>query len=429
MAVRANTASDRLYVNSSMSNPSGGITFATWFYLSADVNNYATLFRAQNSSGNTLFTLAMDTDGVTPAIFTPDPGGNIISGIQVPIGEWWYLAFTYQGSTLRLMLAEPDGTPHSFEDATVSVTGSAAQFCLFGRSDTDASEALNGRQQYARLWTDVLTDSELLIERAAADAVQTSNLYAHWELPNHTDLTDKSGNDRHLTAVAALGPDNTEDGPDLPVEAPLTFALTLPSLTADFQLGAEDPISFGLMLPALDAQFNLRPANPITANLMLPALQMKFADRPALRFILPRVISGAEQRAAFDAEMDFQRFNTWAFIEADPIDVALTPVNETITAGGGRRFDDSAERPVQRFRLIPMSHTERPIRSAITLGTSTGTARQHDFTLLGTWDAVIHKNDWWMDAEGNRYNVDALVPFNGYQQKALIMMHRNPDGS
>lgn len=125
------------------------------------------------------------------------------------------------------------------------------------------------------------------------------------------------------------------------------------------------------------------------------------------------------------SEIDFQRQVTSDFITADYVEIALIPREDVVLPSGGTASNDLTPRPVQRFRLIPMSHTEHPVVSLLATGGQSGVTRRHDFTLLGAWDTVIQKNDWWQDTEGRRWIVDALVPYNGYQQKALVIAFRS----
>lgn len=128
------------------------------------------------------------------------------------------------------------------------------------------------------------------------------------------------------------------------------------------------------------------------------------------------------------SELDFNRQVTLDFINADPVEIALIPRAETALPSGGTSHTDLAPRAIQRFRLIPMSHTEHPVVSLLATGGQSGVTRRHDFTLLGAWDAVMAKNDWWWDLTGARWTIDAMVPDNGYQRKALVIAFRGPHG-
>lgn len=122
------------------------------------------------------------------------------------------------------------------------------------------------------------------------------------------------------------------------------------------------------------------------------------------------------------AELAINRAITHEFILADPYTVVLVGRVGVRTPAGGVEFTE-AVRNAQIMRLIPMSHTERPSQGFGTSVSGGGVQRKFDFTLLGEWDAIIGKNDYWIDVDGQKWVVDSLLPFNGYQQKAMIMSY------
>lgn len=123
-------------------------------------------------------------------------------------------------------------------------------------------------------------------------------------------------------------------------------------------------------------------------------------------------------------EQEQQRKTTRAFIMASPVDIALIPSAEQRTASGGVMMIDGVARPVQTFRLIPMSHTERPVASTSGVaGASGGVQRKYDMTLLGEWNSEFQENDYWFDEKGQKYVIDAVIPFNGYERKGLVMSY------
>ena len=141
-----------------------------------------------------------------------------------------------------------------------------------------------------------------------------------------------------------------------------------------------------------------------------------------LNAVLSKVRGGTGITASMELRM--QRKNTLAFIEASPVDIALTPQAEQRTPSGAVALVDGSLRPVQRFRLIPMSHTERPVNATSgAAGTAGGVQRKYDMTLLGTWDSEIQENDYWYDGNGQKYVVDAVIPYNGYERKGLVMSY------
>jgi hypothetical protein len=134
--------------------------------------------------------------------------------------------------------------------------------------------------------------------------------------------------------------------------------------------------------------------------------------------------SGAAPFTDLTTEIRIQRLNTERFIVADPLVVALTPSVVVALPSGGTIITDGVPRMVQKFRLIPRSHTERPRESqAGATTTSSGKERRHDFTLLGVWDALMEPGDWWEDERGERWIIDEMVPHNGYETRGLVTAH------
>lgn len=127
-------------------------------------------------------------------------------------------------------------------------------------------------------------------------------------------------------------------------------------------------------------------------------------------------------------ELLTQRSLTKAFIESSPVDIALVPRLEVRLPSGGTSMVSGSVRPIQTFRLIPMSHTERPVRSSATAAAADdGIQRRYDYTLLGEWNAEMRENDQWETNDGQLLVIDALVSYNGYERKAMIMSYgRSP---
>jgi hypothetical protein len=140
-----------------------------------------------------------------------------------------------------------------------------------------------------------------------------------------------------------------------------------------------------------------------------------------INVILPAMISITGMVGRVN-ELEKQRRFTRNFIAANPTEVVLIPSGEVRTPSGGVIMQDSVPRHVQRVRLIPMSHTERP-QESVSPG---GVQRKYDMTILGEWDAVIRENDYWFVGE-QKYVVEALVSDNEYEVKGLVMSYgRSP---
>lgn len=115
--------------------------------------------------------------------------------------------------------------------------------------------------------------------------------------------------------------------------------------------------------------------------------------------------------------IDALRAVTEAFIEMDPVDLVLIPTDETLTESGGQSTVEGTPRPVQRFKLIPMTFDQRP---TVTVA---GVERLIDYHLLGKWDATVKVGDHWTDPDGTMYEVVALADGHGYETKALVQRH------
>lgn len=190
-------------------------------------------------------------------------------------------------------------------------------------------------------------------------------------------------------------------------EATAALAGTLSKATFEGQAVAAVTAELGGVLPRATASITVSEQATVTATLAAT---------------LPKIVGGTGITTSMELRM--QRRNTEAFIEASPVDIALTPQAESKTPSGAVALVDGVARPVQRFRLIPMAHTERPVQSTSGAGFgSGGVQRKYDLTLLGTWDSVIQENDYWYDGNGQKYVVDAVIPYNGYERKGLVMSY------
>jgi hypothetical protein len=115
-------------------------------------------------------------------------------------------------------------------------------------------------------------------------------------------------------------------------------------------------------------------------------------------------------------ELQAQRRVTDWFIAWNPIDLELIP-QVKVKTGSGSTWDEGPARPTQRMRLIPQAETTEPTRL------TDGTERIVDFVLLGSWNAEMEPNDYWLDTLGERYTVLSVSTFNGYEVKGLIEKH------
>jgi hypothetical protein len=118
-----------------------------------------------------------------------------------------------------------------------------------------------------------------------------------------------------------------------------------------------------------------------------------------------------------DEELEINRANTRAFIEADPVVLTLTPNALQKTAGGGKRMQPGAPRTPQQFRLIPQSDVQTSVQ------TPDGIQVTPTFVLMGDWLAVMDRWDTF-DLNGHSYQVVSTVrpehTLNPYFKKADV---------
>jgi hypothetical protein len=121
-----------------------------------------------------------------------------------------------------------------------------------------------------------------------------------------------------------------------------------------------------------------------------------------------------------DIELVVNRRNTAAFIAKRPLVVDLIPQARTKTASGGFKFEDLPARPTQTLRLIEQASAYG--NSPGLLQASDGKQRRVQFQLLGTFDATIGVYDYWL-ADGVRYEVAELLPYNGYERRGQVIRY------
>lgn len=196
MAVRFDTAADRLTHNGTYPQTSAGFTYTAWIKIKVDRNDYSTWLRL-NSSGNTIATLGTDSDGLQGAnYFTV--AGSALTTTAISIDTWVPVAGSRNASTGAInTFYRPTGSGTTLTGTspitTSDVTGTPDQICIGGRGSADANEWFNGEVAYVRIWSAQLTQTEIESEWASATPVRTSNLHSNWPLADATDLTDTVG--------------------------------------------------------------------------------------------------------------------------------------------------------------------------------------------------------------------------------------------
>lgn len=209
MAARFDTASDRVhYTGGGLPDPEAGFTITAWVYISVDRDDFSTFARL-SSAGGTAALFATTADGTGGPIYGT-AGGTLTAASGMTAGAWYRLAATCTGTSGVLYTAAATGSTAT-QSGTVDGASAPDQICLGGRADTDATEWFNGRIAYVRLWSTVLSQAQIEAEWASAAPVVTAALVADWPLVTAGDLTDHSGNGRHLTAGSTAV--TTEAGP------------------------------------------------------------------------------------------------------------------------------------------------------------------------------------------------------------------------
>lgn len=124
--------------------------------------------------------------------------------------------------------------------------------------------------------------------------------------------------------------------------------------------------------------------------------------------VIPQIVEGAGTD-----ELNNNRLNTSAFIAANPILVTLIP-RIAVKTGSGTSYLNQAPRPAQVVRLIDLGTGAGPGR------TETGLQRKDLFQLLLPYDGAVGLYDYWVGADGIRYEVTGLLPYNGYERRAEV---------
>lgn len=119
-------------------------------------------------------------------------------------------------------------------------------------------------------------------------------------------------------------------------------------------------------------------------------------------------------------EVKMQRRQTAAYIEANPLEVALIP-RVPVKTGTGTTLTDQPPRPLQTFRLIDQS-APTGTQPGTVVGAD-GRQRKVEFQLLGNYDAQMGKYDYWVDSDGVRLELAELLPDNGYERRAQVVRY------
>lgn len=215
MAGLADAATDRLSIASAPAT--GPITLMAWIKLANTVNATNTVLRF-DAGGGTALILALRSQ--VPGMYSAASTTGVV-GSAVSTGTWTCVACTRDAANAGQLFQGTTPGSLAKTTATVNSTGTPSSVNLFGRSTSDATDWFSGSLAYIRLWTAVLSDSEIATESQTATSVatpaaRTANLWGSWPLAA-ASLSDVSGNGRNwIAGSTAL---STDTDPVLGVSA------------------------------------------------------------------------------------------------------------------------------------------------------------------------------------------------------------------
>ena len=117
-------------------------------------------------------------------------------------------------------------------------------------------------------------------------------------------------------------------------------------------------------------------------------------------------------------QLELQKRLTQDFINTDPVVLTLIPRTTVPDGSGGRKKVTQAPRLPQTFTLI------EPSDSGFQLPIATDSGQQYtvQYMLLGTVDAIMEAGDVFV-WDGKEYKLEAIMPFNGYERRAVVIRH------
>lgn len=221
MAVRLDAATDQLALADAPAS-SAPFTVCGWVR-NIELIGFGTIMRLRAAGTVASFTASSGGSngpqlGTTGGIAGPIVGGGDGS---LPADAWRRVAFVIAGSgtdNCTVYWGDDDPATDLLSAVGTVAVGSPTALSIGGRGGGDTTERWGGDLAYPRAWDAVLTAAELKTELASTEAVVTDDLWADWPLEVHTDLTDHSGNGRHLAAGSTST--TTVDGP--PLSTPIT---------------------------------------------------------------------------------------------------------------------------------------------------------------------------------------------------------------
>lgn len=237
MSVRFDAATDQLALASAPTS-STPLTITAWVRNIEAVGN-GTFLRLRAAGTIASFTASSGgTNGPQLATTGGTAGPIVVTGGSLPTNGWRRVMAVINGvGANNCTVYWGDDNPATDLTAAVGsvATGAPTALSVGGRGGGDTSERWGGDMAYPRMWTAALTPTEGKAELASTVPVRTADLWADWPLLTHTDLTDHSGNGRHLTAGATAT--TTQDNP--PISAGATLGTATGTSTAQAVTGAK----------------------------------------------------------------------------------------------------------------------------------------------------------------------------------------------
>jgi hypothetical protein len=186
-ATNTGSPGNYLYRSTSLPTASAG-TISGWFKVNAlSGGTYPTMICFNGSSTYLFMGFTNGTNGLVEAW-----GGSFTSTVAtLAVNDWAYIAITFNGSTLTAY-AKKNGGASSTATTSQQSIGSVSNIRILQDGSNNDAGAFN--VDYVRVWSSVLTQSQLDTESGSASAVITSNLLSDSPLPNNTTLNGWSIN-------------------------------------------------------------------------------------------------------------------------------------------------------------------------------------------------------------------------------------------
>ena len=196
-----------------------GLTLSGWVWIPTDYsfNSSGTdNFLSKDASGQRAYYIGSFTGGVGRFLVSDDGSTKdaINTVTELPLSEWFHIAGTYDGSTIKIYLNGVEDNTASTVNATGTINASTQQL-LFGYNGFGTGNYFEGKLANFNIYSDVRTASEILTDYQNG-YVDTSdaNLVSYWALDgDYLDWVGSShGTNSGSTMVKAIeGPMGTRN--------------------------------------------------------------------------------------------------------------------------------------------------------------------------------------------------------------------------